>query len=170
LGRHAIAFAQAGFSVTATDTSTEAIVHLSNRALELSLDIRGLVCDGVSDDFPPESFHIVLAYNVIYHGYRDEFAGAIGNVHKLLKPNGLFYFTCPTRDDGKYGFGKEVAPHTYLCEKSITPGDMHYFPNKRDLKNLLSDFSLIQTEKNEGYWDNKGTQQFYSNWHVLAKR
>lgn len=170
LGRHAIAFAQADFDVTATDSSEKAIAHLSNWAQELSLDIRHRVCDGISEEFQEESFNIVLAYNVIYHGYREDFAKAITNVYKLLKPKGMFYFTCPTRDDGKYGFGEEIAPHTYLCEKSITPGDIHYFADENDLRNLLSAYSLVKMERTEGYWDNQGTRQFYSNWHLLAQK
>lgn len=39
LGRHAIAFAQAGFSVTAADASENAISHLARWAKDLSLRI-----------------------------------------------------------------------------------------------------------------------------------
>jgi tellurite methyltransferase len=168
LGRHTVAFARAGFSVTAADASEEAISHLSRWAEELSLKVRVLVCDVMSDKLPENSFDIVLAYNVIYHGHRQEFRGAIDRVYRLLRPGGLFCFTCPTREDGKYGFGREVAPHTFLCEKSITPGDIHYFSDEADLDQLLSDFSVVDRAKREGYWENKGERQFYSNWHLLV--
>jgi SAM-dependent methyltransferase len=170
LGRHAIAFAQAGFSVTACDASQSAISHLSKQVQDLSLEIRVLVCDVLSDLLPKNGFDIVLAYNVIYHGYRHQLAAAIAHVQGLLRPKGLFYFTCPTRDDGKYGFGREVAPHTFLCEKSITPGDIHYFADEADLEELLSGFLQVKRDKREGYWDNKGTKLFYSNWHVLVQK
>jgi tellurite methyltransferase len=170
LGRHAIAFAQAGFSVTASDASEKAISHLSRWAEDLSLEIRILACDVLSDQLPEDGFDIILAYNVIYHGYRSELAAAIGQVRRLLRTNGLFYFTCPSRADGKYGFGREVAPHTFLCDKSVTPGDIHYFADEADLDELLSGFVEVQRDRKEGYWDNRGTQQFYSNWHVLVKK
>jgi SAM-dependent methyltransferase len=170
LGRHAIAFAQAGFSVTAIDSSKHAISQLADQTRELSLAIRGLVCDVSSELLSEDGFDIVLAYNVIYHGYRHEFAAAIGRVRRLLKTDGLFYFTCPTRDDGKYGYGEEVAPHTFLCKKSITPGDIHYFANDEDLDELLSGFVQLRREKKEGHFDNKGIRQFYSYWHVLARK
>lgn len=170
LGRHAIAFAQAGFSVTATDASGNAVSHLNNWAQDLSLELRGLVCDVLSDLIPENAFDIVLAFNVIYHGHRDEFSAAIDHVRRVLKSDGLFYFTCPTREDGKYGFGREVAPHTFLCEKSVTPGDIHYFADEADLNELLSGFLQIDRDRREGYWDNRGTQQFYSIWHVLVKK
>ena len=170
LGRHSIAFAQAGFSVTATDASESAISHLSEWAGDLSLDIRALVCDVMSDMLPESSFDIVLAYNVIYHGYRHQFSAAIDHVLRLLKTYGLFYFTCPSRDDGKYGFGPEVAPHTFLCEKSVTPGDIHYFADEADLDDLLSGFLQVGRTKREGYWNKSGKRQFYSIWHVLVRK
>ena len=170
LGRHAIAFARAGFSVTACDISESAVSHLSTRAQDLSLDIRVLVCDVLSDLLPERGFDIVLAYNVIYHGYRHQFSAAVDHVRRLLKTGGLFYFTCPSRDDGKYGSGREVAPHTSLSENAVAPGDMHYFPDEADLDGVLSGFLLVARDKLEGHWDNKGTRQIYSNWHVLARK
>jgi SAM-dependent methyltransferase len=170
LGRHAIAFAQAGFSVTASDASGSAISHLSKWAQDLSLEIRVVVCDVLSDLLPENGFDIVLAYNVIYHGYRHQLSAAIDHVRRLLRTNGLFYFTCPSRDDGKYGFGREVALHTFLCEKSVTPGDIHYFADEADLNELLSGFVQVARDKREGYWDNTGTRQFYSSWRVLVRK
>ncbi|MFZ1947007.1 MAG: class I SAM-dependent methyltransferase [bacterium] len=168
LGRHAIAFARAGFTVTATDASESAIAHLSAWARDQSLEIRVVSCDVLSDALPEDAFDIVLAYNVIYHGYRQQFAAAIERARRLLRGNGLFYFTCPSREDGKYGFGREVGPHTFLCEKSITPGDIHYFADEADLDELLAGFARVDRDKQEGYWDNKGTRQFYSSWRVVA--
>jgi tellurite methyltransferase len=170
LGRHAIAFALAKFSTTATDASATAIQHVIDWARDLHLSIETRVCDVLDDSLPNETFDVVLSYNVIYHGSREQFARAIQRVHKLLKRDGLFFFTCPSRQDGKYGFGELVAPHTYRCTKSVTPGDIHYFADEEDLDELLDGFRSITRWKSEGYWDNNGEQQFYSNWHVRAEK
>jgi tellurite methyltransferase len=170
LGRHAIAFAQAGYRVTATDASDRAIEHVSRWAKDLGLAITTKRCDMVDQGFSPSSFDIVVSYNVLYHGRREQFASAITHVHTLLEPGGLFFFTRPTRQDGKYGYGERVAPHTYLATKSITPGDIHYFADETDLDALLVGFRLLSRKKDAGYWDNQGIQQFYSNWYVLAER
>ena len=170
LGRHAIAFAKAGFCVTATDASETAIAHLNEWAKKLNLSIRTKTCDFLDDIFPTESFDIVLSYNVIYHGYREHFAQAIEQVRTLLRPAGLFFFTCPTRQDGKYGYGEQVAPHTFLCTKSVTPGDIHYFADETDLDELLVGFRQLSREKDEHYWDNEGIQQFSSYWQILAEK
>jgi tellurite methyltransferase len=170
LGRHAISFALARFSVTAVDNSPTAVQHLNKWAKSLGLSIETCVCDLLADTLPTENFDVVLSYNVIYHGFREQFAKAIQQVRKLLKLGGLFFFTCPSRQDGKYGFGEKVAPHTYRSTKSVTPGDIHYFADEEDLRELLSGFRTLACWKSEGYWDNKGEKQFYSNWHIRTEK
>jgi SAM-dependent methyltransferase len=170
LGRHAIAFALAGFEVTAADASSSAIQHLTGWAEELHLSINTHVGDIFSSPLPGSPFDIVVSYNVIYHGSREQFARAIQHTRRLLKSNGEFFFTCPSRNDGKYGFGEEVAPHTFRCTKSVIPGDIHYFADECDLAELLTGFKTLALWKSEGHWDNNGKQQFSSNWHVCAEK
>jgi 2-polyprenyl-3-methyl-5-hydroxy-6-metoxy-1,4-benzoquinol methylase len=170
LGRHAIAFAQAGFSVTATDYAESGISYLNNWAAELGLSITTKCCHLHDDGFPSGSFDIVLSYNVLYHGFREQFARAIEHVHHLLKPEGLFYFTCPSRRDGKYDRGNKLAPHTFQCDETNSQDHIHYFSNEQDLVELLSRFKVLSMVRDEGYWLNKGTRQFFSNWQVLAKK
>jgi tellurite methyltransferase len=170
LGRHAIAFALAGFSVAAIDGSATAIQHLTEWARSLQLSLETHVCDVLDHVLPAEAFDVVLSYNVIYHGSREQFAQAIGRVRRLLKPKGLFFFTCPSRQDGKYGFGEMISPHPFRCTKSVTPGDIHYFADEADLDEMLAGFQPIARWKSEGYWDNNGEQQFYSNWHIHAEK
>lgn len=170
LGRHAIAFAQAKFCVTAIDASETAIAHLYGWAQKLGLSIHTKVCDILDDTLAAGSFDIILSYNVIYHGYREQFAQAIERVRTLLRPGGLFFFTCPSRQDGKYGYGQEVVPHTFRYIKSVTPGDIHYFADEKDFDDLLVGFGQLSRKKDEGYWDNKGGKQFYSNWQILVAK
>lgn len=170
LGRHAITCALAGFQVTAIDFSSTAIDHLNGWAAKLGLSINTKIGDVLEEGLAHATYDIVLSYNVIYHGYREDFAGAISRVHALLKRGGLFFFTCPTRQDGKYGYGEQVAPHTFLCTKSMTPGDMHYFANERDLDLLLEKYRQVSRDKDEGFWMNDGVRQRYSNWVVLAEK
>ena len=170
LGRHAIAFAEQGFQVTATDGSQKAIEHLQRWAEQLDLSIATHVCGMLEQPFQGSSFDIVVSYNVIYHGLRSEFADAIREVRRLLKPSGLFFFTCHTRQDGKYGHGECIAPHTYAATKSITPGDIHYFADRAEFEELLAGFTIHSIRADEGYWTNRGEEQFFSNWQVLAEK
>ena len=110
LGRNAIAFSQAGYRVTAVDLSEKAVGYVQMRAAELGLTISTQLGHFTDDAFDRETFDVVLAVNVIYHGLPDDFARAVALVHNWLRPRGLFYFTCPTLEDGDYGTGTNVAP------------------------------------------------------------
>ncbi len=168
IGRYAIAFASAGFDTTATDGSARAIEYLNQWADNLHLTITTRVCDVLEDGFADNSFDVVLAYNVIYHGLREDFAAAIKHAWRILRPGGIFFFTYPSRQDGKYGFGKEIAPHTYQSSKSLNPGDIHYFPADDEIDELLAGFHIEKRWRNEGYFEHQGEKQFYSNGHVQA--
>ena len=166
LGRNAMAFAQAGFHVSAVDLSSAAVSHAREWAQSLGLDVRTRVCDFLEDAFAPESFDIVLSYNVLYHTYREQVAQTIGNIRRWLRPRGIFYFTFPTRQDGQYGEGLELAPHTFQIE----PGHMHYYADEADLDQLLDGFRVLARGRRERHHDSNEATLFSSRWRVLAEK
>ena len=169
IGRHALWLANAGFNVTAADISESAVAVLREK-LGDDRHVR-VVTGAYSEDlFAGRSFDLVLAWNVLYHGSREAFRGATALIHKWLRPEGLLFFTCPTLRDAKYGNGEEVAPNTYRSQNSMHPGDVHYFADEDDIRDLIVGFDVISEEADEHYWDNKGNRQFSSYWHVLARK
>jgi tellurite methyltransferase len=90
LGRHAVAFAEAGFNITAVDSSETAIAYLRKWAERLSLSMRTKIGDVFKQTLQNDMYDIVLSYNVLHHGYREQFAQAIGYIRTLLRPEGLF--------------------------------------------------------------------------------
>jgi SAM-dependent methyltransferase len=168
IGRHALYFAQAGFKVTAVDSSAQALAVLRDQADRKRLDIDIRQDDYLQDLFPANSFDLVLSYNVIYHGYRETLIKAIDQVYSWLRPQGIFFFTGPTRQDAKYGNGEKVAPDTYRPLNSVTPGDIHYFMDENDISGFLARFQHFTKGVDEHYWDNQGVHQFSSYWQITA--
>jgi tellurite methyltransferase len=111
-----------------------------------------------------------VAFNVIYHGFKDDVKLALNLIHKWLKPGGILFFTCPTIRDAKYGTGEFIAPKTYRPLKSIHIGDIHYFADAGDISELLSSFKIISRMQDEHYWNNDGTLQFSSYWQITAQK
>ena len=170
IGRHVRCLFDAGFRVTAVDSSREALEVLSRHVAHLPVRpamMRGNCCD---DLFPANSFDLVLAHNVIYHGTRLSMKAAVDNVCRWLRPGGLFYFTCPSRRDGKYGRGAQVELHTYRPDNSVHPGDIHYFADQNDLDDLLQRYVITLRDVEEHYWDNAGSREFSSHWRVVARK
>jgi len=170
IGRHAILFAESGFTVTAVDDSRKALDILQENAYEKQVVITCLKGSYGKEIFSEDSFDLVIAYNVLYHGYRDDFNRSIKLVYKYLRPGGLFFFTCPTRQDAKYGNGEKVRVNTYRSLNSVHPGDIHYFANEDDIACFLRDFTGYRVEREEHFWENNNVMQFSSNWHILAKK
>ena len=170
IGRHSIYLAEAGFDVTAVDSSSEALTILKQRVVEKGLGVKIVKGNYLEKLFPEESFDLVIAYNVIYHGYREDVKHAIYLIHELLKQDALLFFTCPSRRDDRYGNGEKVAPNTYKPLNSIHPGDIHYFSNEADILDFLHDFNEISKVIYEHHWDSKGVRQFGAYWRILARK
>lgn len=170
LGRHSVAFAENGFSIIAVDFSEQALTELENISKNNNFDIKTIVADYNDTIFEESMFDIILSYNVLYHGYKEEFKNGIDKCKKYLKTNGNFMFTCPTREDGKYGSGTKIADHTYASENSVHPGDIHYFSSQNDIEKMLIGFKILSINKYEHYWDNNDIKVFSSYWIVKAKK
>jgi SAM-dependent methyltransferase len=169
IGRHALLFAKAGFSVTALDSSAEALAVLKQKTQEGGVRLKITQGDYAQPNlFPRNYFDLVISFNVIYHGYRKNFEAAVYQALNWLKPGGQFFFTCPTRRDGKFGSGEKVAPNTFKSLNSIHPGDIHYFSDEADIRDLTRDFTRVTKSMKEHHWDNNGVKQFSSYWEVLA--
>ena len=170
IGRHALLFAESGFNVTAVDESEKALDILREKASEKQVTITGINAYYTGEIFPEQSFDLIIAYNVLYHGYREAFHKSVGLIYTYLRAGGLFFFTCPTRQDAKYGNGKKVAENTYSSLNSVHPGDIHYFADENDIAIFLSDFTGYTVDREEHYWNNSGVSQFSSSWQILAKK
>jgi len=170
LGRHALALARENYQVTAVDSSQVALLHLQERARRLNLEIKTVGGDYRQPLFSEGSFDLIIAYNVLYHGTRQEMVRAIHLCREYLLPGGLLFLTCPTRDDGKYGNGEELAPHTYQGQDLFHPGDTHYFSDNEDLNSFFEDWNILSRNRKEHYWKKDGLILFSSYWQVIARR
>lgn len=159
-----MAFAEAGFRVTATDFSPNAIAHLEKWAEKSGFEIRTHICDFTDDVFPAESLDIVISVNVIYHGYRPQCLQAFRSVGKWLRPGGIFCFTFPTREDGETD--NELAPNTY----EVDPGHIHYCADEEDLEEFLEGFEVLRRGRKDHRWEDHGVPKFSSRWQVLAQK
>jgi SAM-dependent methyltransferase len=86
VGTDGAQFAKAGADYTGVDL-TEAAVNLSRHRFELfNLPGAFRVADAEKLDFPDNSFDIVYSHGVLHH--TPDTAGAIGEVHRVLRPGG----------------------------------------------------------------------------------
>ena len=170
IGRHSILFAQNDFDVTAIDISENAIRYLFEWAQKTKIQVKASVNTVEALLKENRKFQFVLSYNVIYHGTISDVIRILEQVHQVMEPGGTFFFTIPSRQDGKYGVGKKVEPHTFLCEKSVHKGDIHYFTDDDDLKLLLKKYKILSIKKDEHIWIHNGEEQFSSYYKTVCSK
>ena len=100
LGTDGAQFAKAGADYTGIDL-TEAAVDLARRRFEL-FNLRGTlrVADAEKLDFPDNSFDLVYSHGVLHH--TPNTAGAIREIHRVLRPGGRALVMLYHRDSYNY--------------------------------------------------------------------
>jgi len=165
VGRHACFLADAGFQVQAMDASASGLDFARRQAREHGLDIA--FSDGLMTELPyaDASFDYVLSFNVIYHGDGGVVGRAINEIHRVLKPGGLFHGTMLSKRNHTYGVGKEIAPNTFVITGA--EGDKihpHFYCNAAELVKLFEDFELLSL------FDREHEKPGHFHWHLLAER
>ena len=113
-GRHALHLARAGFDCRAVDASETAIGVARRAADEERLDIDLLVGSMTDLPYADGEFDYVLAYNAIYHGDPDVVRATVRQIHRVLRPGGLYQVTMLSRRNAEFGRGVRIADGTYV--------------------------------------------------------
>jgi 2-polyprenyl-3-methyl-5-hydroxy-6-metoxy-1,4-benzoquinol methylase len=109
-GTQAISLAQRGFTVTATDISSAAIVKAKQRSLEQHCQI-DFIQDDILNTKLGKTFNIIFdrgCFNVMHAEQRESY---LQTTYRLLKPNGYLLLKCfshlETMAEGPYRFTPE---------------------------------------------------------------
>jgi SAM-dependent methyltransferase len=165
VGRHACFLASAGLEVQAMDASVSGLDFAARQARDVGLDVT--FRDGLMTALPyaDASFDYVLSFNVIYHGDGGVVARAISEIHRVLKPGGLFHGTLLSKRNSHYGLGKEIAPDTFVVDGAEgDKGHPHFYCAAAGVVKLFEDFELLSLFDREH--ESPGTYH----WHLLAER
>jgi SAM-dependent methyltransferase len=135
-GKYAIPLRYRGYDVLAVDASQKALKMAEERCMIHKLDIDLLAANVYLLPFKDASFDVVWCYGVMQHLLSNERKLAVNEFKRLLRKEGLLFLEVFGEDDMRYG-GKEIEPGTFSRNNGII---YHYF-NRRELEELLQDFS-----------------------------
>jgi len=145
-GNYAVWLALQGFDVTGIDLSAAAIA----RAKELARS-RGAACRFIVSDLlePTDafdaSFDFAYDWLVLHHVFPDDRPRYVANVHRMLRPGGLYLSVCFSEDDrGIAGEGKYRQPQL---------GTLLYLSSQREIRDLFEpsfDVEELATVEIEG--------------------
>lgn len=152
-GRHTLALIELGFTVSGFDYSPSAvkraqeIVHEKNNTYDTSVFKQGDMF--YKYPFADKSFDAAIAIQAIYHGFKNDMQKAINEAARVLKDEGLFIFTV-SKDTTRSTVIKgnlhkkkncilKLLPHTYLPLSGRETGLIHFYPDKKMLREMLKD-------------------------------
>jgi SAM-dependent methyltransferase len=127
IGRHALAYARAGFNVVATDASSTGLDQLIGSAKAENLEIDTQQAPFTKLPLEDASFDHVLAWNVLYHGDGGVLADAFRECRRVLRANGTFQLTLLSKRNRAYGVGNEIRTDTFVDEASKGDKDHPHF-------------------------------------------
>ncbi|MCU0828787.1 MAG: class I SAM-dependent methyltransferase [Tabrizicola sp.] len=168
IGRHALAFAEEGHTVTALDAAEAATSAVAAAAFAKGLNVDCVQASMTDLPFQAGSFDYVLAWNVIYHGDESVVRRTLSEVARVTRPGGTFMATMLSARrlpvEQACAKGREISRNTWVFEG---PGDKvhpHYFCTAPDLLALLWRFEILtlfdRPHEKPGSW----------HWHLLAER
>lgn len=157
-GRHSIELAKKGYAVSAFDLSSTGISILLQEIMKNNIESLEVTKADMFETYPynNEAFHAVLAVQAIYHGTPDNMKKAISEIARVLKKNGVFFFTVSTEiERSMLGANrilyKKIGEKVYLPLVGREMGLIHYYPNQDDIRYILNDcFTNVKINENIG--------------------
>ena len=164
VGRHTLFLAAQGFEVSAMDASTNGIDVVRDEAAKHALPVCLAVGAMTDLPYPDSQFDYVLAWNVIYHGDGSIVRRCVEEIHRVLRPHGLYQGTMLSKRHRMFGRGREIAPNTFVADGHGDKIHPHFYCNATELVDLFQPFEIVSLiDRNQG---KEGTQH----WHLVAER
>jgi SAM-dependent methyltransferase len=144
LGRHALLFARAGFSVTGFDLSDIALARLIELAAIERLDILTSHGDLRKLPFRDGAFDCILAYRSIYHNDYQGLVEAVGEARRVLSPGGELFADFIAKESDYYLEGKGATLDQRVRLKEEEGGAVlpHCYLDEAELRSLLASFEI----------------------------
>jgi len=158
-GRNVDALARGGFQTLGIDVSPTALRRAAERFSTRGLDGFFVRQDLGALDLATESVDAVTCIDVFNHIYDPQ--AALAEVHRVLRPGGLFATNVFNPQDSEFGAGEEVGHHTFHYRDT-----MFRFYDEDELRGLLSDFTVEEFRSDQWVDPPHGDFRPYEHTHV----
>ncbi len=147
-GRDTMFLASNGLTVEALDYSSRGIEIINKKAIEKKLPVKSQLFD-VKKPFPFQDTHFDATYSHMLLNMRfsrAELHSIFSEISRVLKPNGLNYFSVRNHNDQFYGAGVEVEEGIY----DINGSEVRFFSEK-EILDLINRESFTMVWMKEEY-------------------
>lgn len=165
VGRHIVYLSKEGFSVWGTDVSSKGLKYAREWLREEEIKVRLKKSDMTKIPFPDEYFDGVISVNVLHHNVLPNVKKAVVEIERVTKKGGVVLLTLVSTRDYKYGSGNEIEKNTFIVGKGFESGEVHHFFDKREVKNLLRRFKVMELKHSE----KRAGAHLHAHWVILAE-
>lgn len=146
-GKDSIYFAKKGLHVTAVDFSSTAIEQLKQTIAEKALsNINTIKEDILYLDMDDNSFDVIYAHLSLQY-FDDEITTRIfDKLYKILKPEGMIFIRCKSKDDHLYGQGEKIGDDMFI------KGHIRHFFSKEYMIKKLIQYYLIRIRRSSSIY------------------
>jgi len=155
-GRNLIPLVRAGFEVQGIDLSSEGLKLIRDKLGRERLRAELRVGDVFRKlPYPPGNFDAVISVQVLNHNVEKKILGTIGEITRVLKPNGMIFITLPGMfANGKMRYyynhdSREIAPRTRMPTKGEEKGLPHFYYNKAIIRKHFKEFRSLESWKDK---------------------
>jgi len=157
-GRHCICLAKNGFDAIGVDASLSALKLAKKWGQEENLDLTLVRSTMTHIPFLDGQFDAVISVSVIHHALKADVVKTIGEVHRILKGNGLLLANLTSLSDRRYGAGEKVEEGTFRTLEAFEEKrfeELHHYFTKTEASELLASFAKSKVESMKdrpNYW------------------
>jgi len=163
LGRHSILLAREGFHVYGIESSPVGLEHALQWADREAVAVNVSLGDMSCLPYGGDSFDLVLAWNVIYHGTVDYIRSTITEIERCLRPGGYLVCSLISTKNDQCGLGEEIEEGTYVVPGHYEKSHPHHYFDRDEVEAFLSGFALLECE------DVPGSRSGSNHWQILAR-
>jgi len=125
--------------------------------------------------FLDETFHCIMAYNVIYHTDTKGFIKSLKEITRILKRNGELFITLNSKNSTSYDNADKyvrVDKNTILRDEHDTERNVpHFYVDIEDIKKYFSDYEFVKIPVEEiEYYDIHNTNKFSRHFKLLLRK
>lgn len=174
VGRHVVYLGERGFKMAGMDVSPTGIQQTQAVCAERLIAFDGRVADMLALPWEEATFDAVLSTSTLSHNRVADIQTSIDEIHRVLKPGGLFLADFPHRETLAYqrvreqtasGKISEIEPYTFMDETpqfdrtddAFLP---HHFADEAGVRQFLHAFQILKlwaelpqgSQSQRGYW------------------
>lgn len=138
IGRHTITAAQLRLMMAAIDISPQAAQTTKRRLLEAGLEAIGTTTANAENlPFPSETFDFCIAICSLNHGGREAFIRSMHEAIRVLRTGGAMLGMVLSKNDPRYGVGRQLEKDCFVFESGPEAGIAHYFASPSSIRGAI---------------------------------